>query len=1280
MLTEQPDGPVENFDSYATDDLICHQNWKARKEGYERLSKDVANGSLSDFTLVAGFLKEGNIAAFESVVDLVHEILKLHPLALSLSDIINPLCDRGLGGRPKVASVSKSIVLIIAENGSLSGAIQALIKVSSKGPKLKLITTELISNLVKNIGAPSDSKDVVSFAFKMINDSDGKVRKEALQLIICLRRSLGSAIDGFIEKLRDVQKAEIYKAIQGMASLEAKSNNPSPVKQSVEFKPSKLEEIKDCDAPIDVLSALSQQFFSIISDSSRKWQERMAAIQDVLIPLISYAKLKDGDYSNLVRCLRTLLIDPQLPLQLIGVRCIGYLCNGLGSQFSPYVRIVLPALIEKFKEKKTIYLDALEGTLSIINLSSCGINDMSTDVEPSLLSKIPHQRLQTLKWLKKTVQNDPSQRNTTWLISRIPSTLQKLQRDDKKDVRDAANELINALAAQSNPEHAVLSSSAAPIMGQKYALHKSPSMKKQRTSLHNSNPVPKRVISSHVTPTKADASHLGLQKRSEESAFENPGTPDNNRISMADRVSASNRVTANESVIMDLARSHENIFTKIRSSGMLQKMTDSKDWRERMEIIRTIRKMIIVASSSIVSVDVSQTLLALKARLADSNKNIVAEAAECIYTVLTSLKDSGRSFTKIIVSAIVPLLKDQKPQIQENATKVLRAVVSISGFDGLQPALPWALQTDSSVTTERICHILLEAVEPNPPSSRNLDSSARSLLKALVNRSHSLRLVAERLIPHLIANIGVDAVHRYASEFKDADRQIILPTLSKYITKRASCKTPNRTDQVSYELPPLSRPRHGENSTDGFEAESSGQDPKVARKIFDVPPAGALYATPVAKSACDEEPIGRLSAKFERNVMVSGTESRPFRRATPAKMVLNSPAAKKDLQMNFVNLLNVSESCQAIRSASMNIALSRCNEWERAFNEDQESARKLIGDDCAKLIQAIFHRLAMLMNNIEGRSIENAHVLVRTLEALLKRKECARRLDESHIHQIFASLLERLLDETIANHPNLLKSLRILGFYLIQNSIADVCIGAFIRHLISATELYFELESPDAMQIIEFTCLKCLKRASQRLEKEDFSIEKILLAIDGFFKAFPAHLFEEKNDMPIRALRGVIETMVSLKGKLVIDVCMDIGLQGSYVHRLVATTVQSTADESATNGTFSPTYDNTVAKASEGLFRDELAATGKSSMPPDDVVNTIFASLRRIASIERACTDMFDLMKKFPNFDITARLLELNDTHRKFVSRRIARMYEVELSKGTLSSDVNMHIPKFHES
>lgn len=83
----------------------------------------------------------------------------------------------------------------------------------------------------------------------------------------------------------------------------------------------------------------------------KKWNEKKEAL-DQLFTDSSVPKIKAGDYMNLIKLIKKLIGDTNPAVSQAAVKVCGSLSNGLRKNFEPYVKEMLPTLIQKFKEKR----------------------------------------------------------------------------------------------------------------------------------------------------------------------------------------------------------------------------------------------------------------------------------------------------------------------------------------------------------------------------------------------------------------------------------------------------------------------------------------------------------------------------------------------------------------------------------------------------------------------------------------------------------------------------------------------------------------------------------------------------------------------------------------------------------------------------------------------------------------------------------------------------------------------------------------------------------------
>ncbi len=91
----------------------------------------------------------------------------------------------------------------------------------------------------------------------------------------------------------------------------------------------------------------------------------------MLLKLVSFPKLEDGRYFELINVLAKKLHDPNIVVAVLVTNVIEKLALGLKDSFSQYRNILINPILEKMKEKKSHVLEALRGALDAILASVC---------------------------------------------------------------------------------------------------------------------------------------------------------------------------------------------------------------------------------------------------------------------------------------------------------------------------------------------------------------------------------------------------------------------------------------------------------------------------------------------------------------------------------------------------------------------------------------------------------------------------------------------------------------------------------------------------------------------------------------------------------------------------------------------------------------------------------------------------------------------------------------------------------------------------------------------
>ncbi|CAI5997789.1 unnamed protein product [Closterium sp. NIES-65] len=300
--------------------------------------------------------------------------------------------------------------------------------------------------------------------FKMLpglfNHADQGVRQCTKGLTVELCRWLGKDTVKrlLFEGLRDATKAELeaeFERVEGravptrrirseqMKEIEEPEVLDAPADDSKAAEPEAPPVIDDYDLadPVDILTPLSKTTF-YDGIKATKWSERRDAIAE-LTKLASTIRIAPGDFLDIQRSLKKLTTDVNIAVATEAIQAAGNLAKGLRKDFSSGARLMLPALLERYKEKKPTVVQAIRDTLKAFYVSGClALTDALEDITTAAKHKVPQVRSEVLGWVAVCIE--ASKRPQVMAVHKelIPMLVESLQ-DGTVDVREAG---FNALA------------------------------------------------------------------------------------------------------------------------------------------------------------------------------------------------------------------------------------------------------------------------------------------------------------------------------------------------------------------------------------------------------------------------------------------------------------------------------------------------------------------------------------------------------------------------------------------------------------------------------------------------------------------------------------------------------------------------------------------------------------------------------------------------------------------------------------------------------------------
>ncbi|GLV37157.1 mini spindles [Carabus blaptoides fortunei] len=331
----------------------------------------------------------------------------------------------------------------------------------SKNPKIVAACVSAVTLALHEFGSKVvNVKPLIKKMPTLLADRDKTVRDECKAMVIEIYRWIGGALRSQLANLQPVQVTELEAEFDKVGNEKV---SPSRYLRSQQQKQAKLiaesggmeegDEQYETDAapeidpydlvdPVNILSKLPSDFYEKVE--AKKWQERKEAVEAVE-NLVKAPKLENGDYGDLVRALKKIISkDSNVMVVALAGKCLAGLAGGLKKRFQPYAGACVPALLEKFKEKKQNVVIALREALDAIFISTT-VEAIVEDVLEALNNKNPAVKAETAAFLSRAFARcQPTALNKKMLKAYTGALLKTLNEPDPT-VRDNSAEALGTL-------------------------------------------------------------------------------------------------------------------------------------------------------------------------------------------------------------------------------------------------------------------------------------------------------------------------------------------------------------------------------------------------------------------------------------------------------------------------------------------------------------------------------------------------------------------------------------------------------------------------------------------------------------------------------------------------------------------------------------------------------------------------------------------------------------------------------------------------------------------
>ncbi|KAM4603075.1 cytoskeleton-associated protein 5-like [Polymixia lowei] len=452
-----------------------HKVWKARLTGYEEAVKlfqridDEKSPEWGKFVgLIKKFVTESNAVAQLKGLDAALAFVKnAHVATRTVGEVVSGIvCKVFNQPKARAKELGSDICLMYIEIEKADAVQEELIKgLDNKNPKIVLACVETIRRALCEFGAKTVAvKPIVKVLPKLFESREKAVRDEAKQLAVEVYRWIRDALRPSLQSINSVQLKELeeewVKVPSGAPRQSRFLRSQQDLRAKYEQRQQQEEESGEDQAnedtqdlaqqvdpyellePVEILSKLPKDFYEKIE--AKKWQERKEALE-ALDTLAKNPKIEAGEHGDLVRALKKVVgKDSNVMLVTLAAKCLAGLASGLRKKFGPYAGLVVPTILEKFKEKKPQVVQALQEAIDAVFLTTT-LQNLSEDVLAVMDNKNPSIKQQASLFLARSIRLSTPAALPKTLVKPICIALLKQVNDSAPEVRDAAFEVLATL-------------------------------------------------------------------------------------------------------------------------------------------------------------------------------------------------------------------------------------------------------------------------------------------------------------------------------------------------------------------------------------------------------------------------------------------------------------------------------------------------------------------------------------------------------------------------------------------------------------------------------------------------------------------------------------------------------------------------------------------------------------------------------------------------------------------------------------------------------------------
>lgn len=411
------------------------------------------------------FVQDSNAAAQEKGLEATLAFIENAAVAGKIViEVMNSIVSKCIAApKTKTKELAVQITLMYIEIEKYEAVQEELLKgTEAKNPKIVSACIATLTLALKEFGPKViNMKPLMKKIANFLEDRDKMVREEGKAMVVEMYRWVGDRLKQQLNTLKPVHITELEAEFSNLGDEKViptrylRSQKPKKMgngSDSAAVSENGEDENEDADGvsipdidpyelmtPVDILSKLPKDFYEKIE--AKKWQERKKALE-ALETLVKNPKLENGDYGDVVKALKKIISkDTNVVVVTLAGKCLTGLAAGLKKRFQPYAAACLPAILEKFREKKQTVVQALREAADAI-YQSVSIDFILEDSQAALENKNPAVKAETAAYLARCFTHTPPANLNKKLLKSYTGMLLKTLNEPDPTVRDNSAEAL----------------------------------------------------------------------------------------------------------------------------------------------------------------------------------------------------------------------------------------------------------------------------------------------------------------------------------------------------------------------------------------------------------------------------------------------------------------------------------------------------------------------------------------------------------------------------------------------------------------------------------------------------------------------------------------------------------------------------------------------------------------------------------------------------------------------------------------------------------------------